>query len=143
MLDRVNSGMLDFLHPQLLTDYTEQVFWLDSGFYQSPGPYQGNSWMKGFLTRSQNTHLAAALMGLTWRTWQDDLSTLTNIDATRPLTALHSLVVQNVKDDLDRAQALMSTDELLATGAALAKCASLLLTFEVLLPIPLFVLSFW
>ncbi len=55
-LDHVNSDMLDFLHPQLLADYTDKVFWLDSGFYQSPEPYRGNSWMKGFLMRSQNTH---------------------------------------------------------------------------------------
>lgn len=130
-LDRVNSGVIDFLHPQLLVDYTDKVFWLDSRFYQSPGPYLGNSWMKTFLLRSQKAHLAAALMGLTWRTWQDDLSRLTDIDVTRPLTTLYTLVVQSVKDDLDHAQTLTTTEELLATGATLAKCAAMLLTFEV------------
>lgn len=132
-LDRVNSGVIDFLHPQLLADYINQVFWLDSSFYQSPAPYHGNLWMKQFIMRSQKTHLAAALMGLTWRAWQGDLSRITNIGNTRSLTVLHSLVIQNVKDDLARAQGWRTTDELLTIGASLAKCATMLLTFEVIL----------
>ena len=85
--------MLDFLHPQLVANYVDKVFWLDSGFYQSPGPYRGNAWLRDFLVRSRDTHLAAALMGLTWHTLQQDMSRLTDIAFNVPLTLLHSRVI--------------------------------------------------
>ncbi|KAL7940820.1 hypothetical protein V8C42DRAFT_336439 [Trichoderma barbatum] len=128
--DRVNSGMLDFFHPQLLANYTNEVFWLNSRFYQSPGPYEGNSWMKTFIVRSKETHLAAALMGLTWWTLQKDTSRIINIDFTRPLVLLYSLVIQSVKDQVVRSQSATSSEEVMLIGANLGKCATLLLSFE-------------
>ncbi|KAH8647177.1 fungal-specific transcription factor domain-containing protein [Xylariales sp. PMI_506] len=130
-LDRINSGMLDFLHPQLLADYTDTVFWFDSRFYQCPGPYDGNSWMTTFLSRSRGTHLAAALMGLTWRTLQKDMSRVSSINFTRSLTTLHSVVVQNVREEIERSRDLVRSEEVLTVAANLSKCASLLLIFEV------------
>ncbi|KAB5566192.1 hypothetical protein GE09DRAFT_730682 [Coniochaeta sp. 2T2.1] len=129
-LDRVNSGYIDFLHPQFLVDYTDKVFWKNSRFYHAPGPYNGNSWMKAFLVRSQKTQLAAALMGLTY-SWIYDKSRLVNINVTQALSVLHSLVVQGVSDQLEKAQDLAATDDVLSAGAILAKCATILLIFEV------------
>src|SRR3569833_1401529 len=130
-LDRINSGMLDFLHPQLLNNYTDHVFWLDSRFYQSPGPYTGNSWLKEYLVRSKETHLAAALMGLTWQMLRSDMSQLININLTQPLVILHSAVVQSVKDEIQKSRSLLSNEEVPTVGANLAHCAGLLLSFEV------------
>jgi hypothetical protein len=131
-LDRVNSGLLDFLHPRLLSNYTESVFWLNSRFYQSPGLYEGNSWIRTFLTRSPKTHLAAALMGLTYQTVHDDMSRIINIDFTRSLTVLHSIVVQGISDEIEQSRKLDNTAEaVLRVGANLAKCVTLLLIFEV------------
>ncbi len=130
--DRPNSSMLNFLHPQLLANYTDKVFWLDSRFYECPGPYEGNAWMKDFLVRSKETHLAASLMGLTWRGYQLDISRLSDIEFTRPLMLLHSLVIQSVKDEIARSQNVVKKEEILEIGVNLAKCASILLIFEVI-----------
>lgn len=87
--------------------------------------------MEGFLGRSKETRLAAALMGLTWCIFQDDTSRINNIKYTQALMVLHSIVVQSVRDEIEKSKYLMSSGEALAMGVNLAKCASLLLIFEV------------
>jgi hypothetical protein len=129
-LDRVNSDMLDFLHPHLLKNYTEKVFWLDSRFYQAPAPHVGNSWLGHFLNRSEPLRLAAALMGLTWETLQADMSRLSNVDFARPMVTLHSLIIRNVQQEVERSKRLARADKL-TVAANLAQSATILLIFEV------------
>jgi hypothetical protein len=129
-LDRVNSDMLDFLHPHLLNNYTQKVFWLDSRFYQAPAPHAGNSWLVPFLNRSEMLRLAAALMGLTWETFQSDPSRLTNVEFTRPMVTLHSLVIRSVQQEVERSKRLPTADKL-TVAANLAQSATILLIFEV------------
>lgn len=135
-LDRINSDQVDFLHPQLLHDYTESVFWLDSRFYQPPAPYTGNAWLRDYLGRSRHGQLAAALMGLTWQVLKRDVSRLINLEFTRPLVTLHSLVMEGVRHDIERSNQLarggpLAEGELLATAASLTKSTAILLIFEV------------
>jgi hypothetical protein len=129
-LDRVNSDMLDFLHPRLLKNYTDKVFWLDSRFYQAPAPHAGNSWLGHFLCRSEPLRLAAALMGLTWETLQGDVSRVSNVDFSRPIVGLYSLVIRNLQQEVERSQRLAMADKL-TVAANLAQSATILLIFEV------------
>jgi hypothetical protein len=131
-LDRVNAVFPNFLHPHLLSNYTKRVFWLDSRFYQCPTTDQrSNAWLTGWLARNQTTHLAAALMGLTWTSIESDLTQLIDIKFTRSLSALHGVVIASLGSDISRSRSAMTASEVLSNGAVLVHTAELLLIFEV------------